>query len=61
MQILFFSHRYALGIGAILLMAIWMGAYEDGGFAWSDDPEKQFHYHPTFMAIGLIFLQGEAM
>jgi cytochrome b-561 len=42
-------------------VAIWMGAYEDGGYAWNEDPDKQFHYHPTLMAVGLIFLQGEAM
>ena len=50
-----------LGILAVICVAIWMGGYEDGGYAWSDNPEKQFHYHPTLMVIGLIFLQGEAM
>lgn len=45
---------------AVLFVAIWMGGYE-GGFAWSDDPERQFHYHPTFMVMGLVFLSGEAL
>jgi len=37
-----------------------MGGYENG-YAWTADPEKQFHYHPTLMAIGMIFLYGEAI
>jgi len=49
------------GLCAVVSVAIWMGAYEDGGYAWSEEPEKQFHYHPTFMAVGIIFLQGEAL
>ncbi|VDK54988.1 unnamed protein product [Anisakis simplex] len=48
------------GGAAVFLVAIWMGGYEDG-FAWSDDPERQFHYHPTFMTMGLVFLYGEAL
>uniref|UniRef100_A0A914CGW6 Cytochrome b561 domain-containing protein n=1 Tax=Acrobeloides nanus TaxID=290746 RepID=A0A914CGW6_9BILA len=36
-----------------------MGGYENG-FSWHD-PDRQFHYHPTFMAMGIIFLQGEAI
>ncbi|MFH4975408.1 hypothetical protein AB6A40_002117 [Gnathostoma spinigerum] len=46
------------GAFAIIAAVIWMGSYENG-FAWSDDPERQFHYHPTFMTMGLIFLFGE--
>ena len=45
---------------AILLVAIWMGAYEDG-FAWSEDPEREFHYHPTLMIMGMVFLYGESL
>jgi cytochrome b-561 len=48
------------GILTVLSVALWMGGYNEGGFAWSEDPEKQFHYHPTFMSMGLIFLFGEA-
>ncbi|KAK6740473.1 hypothetical protein RB195_008749 [Necator americanus] len=50
----------ALGGLAILLVAIWMGGYEDG-FSWTEDPEREFHYHPTFMVMGMVFLYGESM
>ncbi|CAK5076974.1 unnamed protein product [Meloidogyne enterolobii] len=49
------------GILAVFGVAIWMGAFEDGGFSWSENPSKQFHYHPTFMVIAVIFLQGESI
>ena len=49
-----------LGILTVLSVAFWMGGYNEGGFAWSADPEKQFHYHPTLMCMGLVFLFGEA-
>jgi len=45
---------------AVLLVAVWMGSYGDG-FGWTESPEQQFHYHPLFMVIGLIFLYGEAI
>ncbi|VDN50440.1 unnamed protein product [Dracunculus medinensis] len=45
---------------SVLLVAFWMGGYE-GGYAWTDDPERQFHYHPTFMIMGMLFLSGEAL
>lgn len=38
-----------------------MGNYEDEGYSWSTDPDKQFHYHPTLMGMGPIFLYGEAI
>uniref|UniRef100_A0A914HBQ7 Cytochrome b561 domain-containing protein n=1 Tax=Globodera rostochiensis TaxID=31243 RepID=A0A914HBQ7_GLORO len=47
------------GCCAVVFVAIWMGG--EGGFAWRKDPDRQFHYHPTFMAMGLLFLQGEAI
>nr|CDJ89448.1 Cytochrome b561 domain containing protein [Haemonchus contortus] len=50
----------AFGGLAILLVAIWMGGYEDG-FSWTEDPEREFHYHPTFMVMGMVFLYGESM
>ncbi|GMT18928.1 hypothetical protein PFISCL1PPCAC_10225, partial [Pristionchus fissidentatus] len=49
-----------LGALSILLVAVWMGGYEDG-FAWTSDPEKEFHYHPTFMVMGMVFLFGESL
>lgn len=50
-----------VGISAVLCVVTWMGSYEDGGFSWRDNPEKQFHYHPTLMGIGPIFIFGEAI
>ncbi|KAL3068356.1 hypothetical protein niasHT_030647 [Heterodera trifolii] len=47
------------GICAVLFVAVWMGG--EGGFAWRSDPDRQFRYHPTFMAMGILFLQGEAI
>ena len=52
--------KLLLGAMAILLVAIWMGSYEDG-FAWNDDPDREFHYHPTLMIMGMVFLYGEAL
>uniref|UniRef100_A0A914V2U1 Cytochrome b561 domain-containing protein n=1 Tax=Plectus sambesii TaxID=2011161 RepID=A0A914V2U1_9BILA len=56
----FFGLSQFFGGLAVLLVAIWMGSY-GGGFGWTESPEQQFHYHPLFMVIGLIFLYGEAM
>ncbi|KAI1721309.1 eukaryotic cytochrome b561 domain-containing protein [Ditylenchus destructor] len=56
-----FTASQIFGISAVLSVTLWMGSYEDGGFGWSDNPEKQFHYHPTFMAMGMLFLYGEAI
>lgn len=58
----YFSFIFGLsqffGALAVILIAIWMGSYR-GGFGWQESPEKEFHYHPLFMTIGLIFLYGE--
>ncbi|CAI5445003.1 unnamed protein product [Caenorhabditis angaria] len=45
---------------AVGLVAIWMSAYEDG-YAWNENPDKEFNYHPTFMIMGMVFLYGEAI
>ncbi|CAI4230401.1 unnamed protein product [Auanema sp. JU1783] len=48
------------GALAVLFVSIWMGGYEDG-FAWTDYPDREFHYHPTFMVMGMVFLYGESL
>jgi cytochrome b-561 len=42
---------------AVVLMGIWTGHFL-GGFAWKDDPQHQFNWHPLLMTIALIFLYG---
>lgn len=46
-----------LGALSVILVAVWMGSYN--GFGWTEDPLKEFSYHPLFMIIGFVFLQGE--
>ncbi|KAF7636411.1 hypothetical protein Mgra_00004196 [Meloidogyne graminicola] len=61
----FFNYIFIIsqcfGIFAVFGVAVWMGAFEDGGFSWSENPSKQFNYHPTFMVVAIIFLQGESI
>ena len=47
-----------LGLAAVLLTGIWMGEYS-GGFAWTENPKKEFNYHPLLMVLGLVFLNTE--
>uniref|UniRef100_A0A1B0CYR8 Uncharacterized protein n=1 Tax=Phlebotomus papatasi TaxID=29031 RepID=A0A1B0CYR8_PHLPP len=44
-------------IGALVLVIYW-AVQHGGGFAWSEDPQKQFNLHPVLMVAGFITLSG---
>ena len=46
----------AIGLISIAMVVIWMKHYR-GGFAW-DGSGKEFNYHPVFMVLALVFLNG---
>ncbi|XP_017404719.1 cytochrome b561 isoform X1 [Cebus imitator] len=47
-----------LGLTLVAMTGAWLGLYR-GGIAWESN--LQFNVHPLCMAIGLIFLQGDAL
>ena len=51
------SFSQLLGVGVVVMTAIWMGKYR-GGYGW-DGTERQFNYHPLFMIIGMVFLNAQ--
>lgn len=43
--------------GSVGLVVAWCAKYR-GGFAWTEEPERQFNLHPVLMVTGLIFFAG---
>lgn len=39
----------------IVLVAVWLNNFR-GGFAWTEDPDRQFNWHPLLMTVGLVYL-----
>ena len=48
------------GIVLVILMGYWTGVTR-GGFAWQEDPGKQFNWHPLLITLGLIYFYGNGM
>lgn len=44
-------------LGSLALTLFWVIQYQ-GGFAWRDDPNKQFNLHPVLMVAGFITFSG---
>jgi len=49
-----------LALVVLIIVGVWMGEFQ-GGFAWHDDVSKEFNYHPLFMTLGFVYLQGNGM
>ncbi|XP_026473332.1 cytochrome b reductase 1-like isoform X2 [Ctenocephalides felis] len=44
-------------VGSLALTLFWVLYYRDG-FAWTEDPKKQFNLHPVLMVAGFITFSG---
>lgn len=44
-------------LGSLGLTLFWVIQYRDG-FAWREDPKKQFNLHPVLMVAGFITFSG---
>lgn len=49
-----------MGVVMLVLCFIWFLVYK-GGVAWTEDPGKEFNWHPILMSFGLIFFYGQAI
>ena len=43
--------------GVLILSLVWVHFFR-GGFAWREDPAKEFNMHPVLMIAGFIFFMG---
>ncbi|XP_065206513.1 transmembrane ascorbate-dependent reductase CYB561 isoform X2 [Planococcus citri] len=50
----------SLLVAALILILFWT-LYFQKGFAWHEEPEKQFNLHPTLMVTGFITISGFSM
>ncbi|XP_013391599.1 putative cytochrome b561 [Lingula anatina] len=57
---LIFALSQALGVAFVVMLGVWLYKYQKG-FAWTENPQVEFNYHPLFMVIGLVFLYGEGI
>jgi len=48
-----------VGLVMLVLCLVWFFGYK-GGVAWTENPAKEFNWHPILMSFGLIFLYGQA-
>jgi len=51
---------HAIGVVAVTLVGCWMGFYK-GGFGFQDRPKNEFRFHPLFMSLSLLLINGEAI
>ncbi|ODM96209.1 hypothetical protein Ocin01_10471 [Orchesella cincta] len=44
-------------VASLVLVLFWVFMYR-GGYAWQENPAKEFNWHPTLMVAGFIFFSG---